>query len=129
MRAIDTNVVIRLLVGDDRAQQETAQALVQSPVLVTVTVLIESAWVLRSRYGFARGAIVDLFEAFFDYPTLVVQSEAGVRWALSRYRMGGDIADLLHLAAAEPAATFATFDRGVATAAGADSPVAIETLA
>ncbi|MEG8039008.1 type II toxin-antitoxin system VapC family toxin [Sphingomonas sp. LR60] len=129
MKAIDTNVVIRLLIGDDPAQQATARALISEPVLVTITVMIESAWVLRSRYGFDRATVAGLLSAFLDYPNVLAQAETGVRWALARYRSGGDIADLLHIAAAEPANRFVTFDRGIAPAAGDYCPLTIETLA
>jgi predicted nucleic-acid-binding protein len=129
MKAIDTNVVIRLLIGDDPVQQVAAKALLREPVLVTVTVMIESAWVLRSRYGFDRASVAALLDAFLDYPNVLMQAETRVRWALSRYRTRGDIADLLHIAAAAPANTFTTFDRGIALAAGEESPLAVETLA
>lgn len=129
MKAVDTNVVIRLLIGDDPAQQAAARALLSAPVLVTITVMIESAWVLRSRYGFDRATVAALLDAFLDYPNVLVQAETRVRWALARYRSGGDIADLLHIAAAEPAHRFATFDRGIAPAAGDGCPLMIETLA
>ncbi len=51
-----------------------------------------------------------------------------VHWAIGRSAKGADIADMIHIAASRHQAAFATFDRGVARAAGPDSPVPVETL-
>lgn len=57
MLGIDTNVVIRLVISDDAEQTRRARKLVEQalsddePVLVSLLVLLESEWVLRSRYG------------------------------------------------------------------------------
>jgi predicted nucleic-acid-binding protein len=62
MLGIDTNVVIRLIISDDAEQTRRARKLVDQalgrdePVLVSPLVLLESEWVLRSRYGFNREA-------------------------------------------------------------------------
>lgn len=131
MRALDTNLVIRLLTADDRAQHATALALLGRPVWLPITVLIEAGSVLQSRYGFDRVTLTALFMALFDYPTINVQADEHVRWALSRYAVAGDLADLLHIAGAcaAEADTFATFDPGIARAAGSDTPLRVETLA
>ncbi len=55
MLGIDTNVVIRLVISDDAEQTRRARKLVEQtlsddePVLVSLPVLLESEWVLRSR--------------------------------------------------------------------------------
>jgi predicted nucleic-acid-binding protein len=60
MLGIDTNVVVRLVVADDAEQTRRARKLIEQaqsreePVLVSLLVLLESEWVLRSRYGFDR---------------------------------------------------------------------------
>ena len=60
MKALDTNVVVRYLTGDDPAQAARARAAVDAgPVFVPVTVLLESEWVLRSRYGLVGKAAVE----------------------------------------------------------------------
>lgn len=128
VRAIDTNVVLRLLMDDDPAQHRIATALLAEPVLLTLTVLVETGWVLLSRYRFSRAEVATLLNDLLDYDSIIVEKRAGIRWALDRFAARGDFADLLHLVAADRAVTFATFDRGVAIAAGSDSPVAVETL-
>jgi predicted nucleic-acid-binding protein len=63
MLGIDTNVVIRLVVADDAEQTRCARKLVEQalsreePVIISLLVLLESEWVLRSRYGFGREAL------------------------------------------------------------------------
>ena len=51
MAALDTNVVVRLIIGDDAAQARVAEALVASePCTVAPSVLMECVWVLRASY-------------------------------------------------------------------------------
>jgi hypothetical protein len=52
----------------------------------------------------------------------------GIHRALDRYRHGADIADMLHLIGARGATRFTTFDRGLVKRAGANPPLAVETL-
>ena len=53
MIAIDTNVVVRLLTGDDQAQYEKVLALFNShDVFIPISVILECEWVLRYAYSF-----------------------------------------------------------------------------
>lgn len=55
MTALDTNVLVRLIARDDPDQLEQARTLVQAGAcFVPDTVLVETAWVLRSSYGATR---------------------------------------------------------------------------
>ena len=56
MRAIDTNVLVRLIVRDDSAQVERAEAFVAQGAWVSQLVLAETVWVLDSVYGLESGA-------------------------------------------------------------------------
>ena len=129
VKAVDTNVVLRLLITDDPAQTAVAERALADPVLVTLTVLLETAWVMGSRFGFSRDTIASVLLRFIDRPVVTVEQPMLVRWAIERFRLVGDFADLIHLVSARSATSFATFDRGVARAAGPDSPIPIETLA
>ena len=52
MAALDTNVVVRLMVGDDAAQARAAEKLLASePCTVAPSVLMECEWVLRGAYA------------------------------------------------------------------------------
>lgn len=71
--AIDTNVLVRLLVQDDETQFAAARRLVdtaadaEEPVLIMLCALLETEWVLRSRYKLDKasisGAFVQLLES------------------------------------------------------------------
>ena len=128
VKSVDTNIVLRLLMGDEPAQSKKAKLCFDEPVLITISVLIETGWVLRSHYGLDRQQICTLFGSLDDYSTVTFEREGEVRWALSRFASGGDLADLLHVAASADTTKFVTFDRGVAPAAGSNPPGPIETL-
>ena len=129
VKAVDTNVVLRLLIADDPIQSAIAERELAQPVLVTLTVLLETAWVMQSRYGFPRDTVASVLLRFIDRSTVTIEEPMMVRWAIERLRLGGDFADLIHLVAARSATSFATFDRGVARAAGPTCPIPVETLA
>ncbi|GHU07747.1 hypothetical protein FACS1894158_16390 [Betaproteobacteria bacterium] len=117
MIAVDTNLLVRVVVGDDEAQTTASLRVLQSdvPVLLLNSVLLETAWVLKSIYGIPPGEIADVLQDILRIPTVVPESSdicAAVAW----YRDGMDFADALHLAGAaarcEKLATFdATFAR------------------
>ena len=124
MIAVDTNVVVRFLTRDDPAQAARAKALIEAgPVFVPRTVVLETAWVLRSRYRFERAAVGAAITRFASLPGIEVEDGPAVMRALAWYGQGLDVADALHLASSHPARAFATFDatlrrraRGVAGA-------------
>jgi predicted nucleic-acid-binding protein len=90
-------------------------------------VLVETDWVLRSFYGWRRAQRAAGFRILLDLPNAVdIPKYAG--WAVERMEAGADFADMMHVAGAEGASSFSTFDRKLERRAGPDSPVAIETL-
>jgi predicted nucleic-acid-binding protein len=129
VKAVDANVVLRLLMADDEHQTALAERVFDEPVLLTATVLLETAWVLRSNYRLSRSEVAQMLAYLIDRPVVTVDAPAALRWALARSAERGDIADLMHLVTARAASAFVTFDAGVARAAGPDSPVPVETLA
>ena len=111
MVAIDANVVVRFLTGDHPEQAARARALVEGEdVFVATTVLLETEWVLRSAYGFGRGAVIDALRAFAGLPRVRVEEPRRLAEALDRAAAGFDFADALHLATPEAGQGFATFD-------------------
>ncbi len=120
MIAVDTNVLVRLLVEDDEREAATARELVatarenQEPVLVTAPVLCELEWVLKSAYHATRKDIAKAVEAFLDDGTFLVDGRESVVEALTHYReTAADLSDCLIAAIARRAGarTTATFDR------------------
>jgi predicted nucleic-acid-binding protein len=88
MLGIDTNAVIRLIVSDDAEQTRRARKIVErtlshdEPVLVSLLVLLESEWVLRSRYGFNREALLSIFRALLEARELSFEDEPALEEAL-----------------------------------------------
>jgi predicted nucleic acid-binding protein len=109
--AVDTNVVVRLLTGDDPAQAARARAIFErEAILLTKTVMLESEWVLRRLYRFGADRIADAFAALLALPDVTCEDSGAVADAIRWMRDGLDFADALHLASARPAGRFATFD-------------------
>ena len=112
MRAVDTNVVVRFLTGDDPTQASRAKAVIDAgDVFVGTTVLLETEWVLRSVYGFAREDVARALGALAGLPGVSVESPGLLGEALQRTVSGMDFADALHLGAAERCEAMLTFDR------------------
>jgi predicted nucleic acid-binding protein len=116
--AIDTNVLVRLVVADDAAQARRAKRLVEkSQVSVPTTVLLEAEWVLRSAYGFAPAEIALALRRFLGLPNVSPDAPGVVAQALDAYEAGLDFADALHLASGPRISAFYTFDRRLSKAA------------
>lgn len=126
MRAIDTNVVVRYLTGDEPEQAARARATVDAgSVFASTTVLLETEWLLRSVYGFAATEVAAALRGFAGLPGVSVENPPLLAEALARMEGGMDFADALHLGAAEGCEFMLTFDRRFIEAAG-DAPVRVE---
>jgi len=111
VRAVDTNVIIRLFVLDDAAQAAAArQAASSDLIFVPKTVIVETEWVLRRSYGQSRATIIAVFEALLAAANFQVEDEAAVEKAIGWFARGMDLADALHLASSDQAKSFLTFD-------------------
>jgi predicted nucleic-acid-binding protein len=98
----DTNVVIRYLVRDDRLQYEKSLHLIErhaalgNPVIISLLVLMESEWVLRSRYQLSKGEILNAFSSMLETADLVFEDEPSVERALNSWKdSAADFADCL----------------------------------
>lgn len=112
MLAIDTNVVVRILTNDDPVEAERARRLVsENKVFVAATVLLESAWVLASRYAVGERRVAQLLGDFVGLPTVSAEAPEEVREALRWAGDGWEVADAFHLAFSRDRGPFATFDR------------------
>jgi predicted nucleic-acid-binding protein len=111
--AIDTNVLVRLLVDDDAAQGAKARALFEKEeIWIGKTVLLETVWVLRGVYKFQNTAIVRAIESVLGLPQVRVEDSGSVKQALAAATDGIDIADALHVASTPAdARAFVTFDK------------------
>ena len=129
MLAVDTNVVVRLLLDDDRAQASIAKKVVgNNTVWLSTTVLLECEWVLRGAAKLDRSRIHHALRAFLGLPTVRVQAPERVAQALDWFAAGMDFADALHLASSHECEAFASFDRKLAAAAKKASAIKVKTL-
>jgi predicted nucleic-acid-binding protein len=128
VRAIDTNVVVRFLTADDPHQAEAARGVIAAgDVFVSLTVCLETAWVLRGGYGFDADQVAGGLAGVAGLPGITVEDPMRLATAIEWMRGGMDFADALHLAKAEGCSAFLTFDRKLAKAAEGRSAVPVET--
>ncbi len=102
MRGLDTNVLIRYIVWDDKKQAQQAAECIDriiesgSSCLINTIVLCETVWVLESAYGFSNNEIADVCEKILTTKQFEVEHVDIVRSALAEYRNGrADLADYL----------------------------------
>jgi predicted nucleic acid-binding protein len=114
----DTNVIVRLIVNDDIEQAIRALAVLKEEGLeISPTVLLESAWVLASRYRYPRERIVMALQALERTEGIGFSDAEAAHAAIDWFASGMDIADAIHLSQASPNRRFATFDEDLAAAA------------
>ena len=114
MIALDTNIVVRLIVADDRSQLARARALVEtSPVLLLTTVVLETEWVLRKTYGLSRQHVREAMALFCGLPGVQLESPDVVEAALDLHAKGFDFADAIHIASLPSQTSLATFDKAL----------------
>lgn len=127
MRAIDTNILVRFLTGDDLQQSTKARAIVEAgEVYVATTVFLEAEWVLRSGYDFDPARICSALEGFAGLPGVMVEDADLLAQAIALTREGLDFADALHLGRAQECEAFVTFDRKLVKATKGLGPVETE---
>ena len=114
MTAVDTNIVVRLVTGDDPKQTHAARSLLAGgPVWIAKTVLLETRWVLRYMYGYEETAICDAFTGLLGFENVHVEDEACVSAALALIAHGLDFADALHLSSRPAGVAFVSFDKAL----------------
>jgi predicted nucleic-acid-binding protein len=125
MRAVDTNVLVRLVTRDDAAQVAAAEAFVASGAWVSLIVLAECIWVLGSVYDLDAPRLAQVVEMLLDHEKLALESPDVVRAALASFRRGAAKAQLTDCLLVEVArkaghVPLGTFDRDLAKVDGAE---------
>ncbi len=102
MLGIDTNVLVRFLVRDDEAQFEKARKLIKREVaagrrvFVNQLVLMETEWVLRSRYAVPKNQIIEAISGLLDATDVQFEDEPSIEEALFTWKdTAADFADCL----------------------------------
>lgn len=125
MISIDTNILVRLLTGDDKAQAARARRLFwDEHIYITKTVILETEWVLRYAYAFSAAAIANAFVKLLGQQNVTIEDALHIAEATMLLQKGLDFADALHLVCSQNH-PFATFDKKLKTKA--DS-AAVETV-
>jgi predicted nucleic-acid-binding protein len=127
IRSIDTNLLVRLIVRDDMQQVAIAQRIFSGRVLLLPTVIQETVWILSRGYKVSSQEIVLQISELLSLSNVALADEMACLWALNRYAIGADFADMLHLALSGAADMFTTFDRGISRYAD-DQVIPVETL-
>lgn len=124
MRAVDTNLLVRLLVRDDAAQLKQAEAFVAGGAWVSHLVLAETIWVLDAVHERAPSQLATAIELLLDHEHLALQDRDVVARALDQFRAKPTLgfSDCLVLEIARKAGhlPLGTFDKSLGKLEGAE---------
>ena len=114
MIAVDTNVLARYLLTDDRKQAGLASTLLEGRSRFTAppTVILELVWVLES-CECTRAEVAAGLRLLFGLPNFKPKEPEALWFALAYYEQGLDFGDALHLALSAKDDGFVTFDRAL----------------
>ena len=124
MRAVDTNVLVRLVARDDARQVAAAEAFVGHGAWVSHIVLVETMWVLESVYELDAAAQTKAVDMLLNHRDLTVQDADVVALALDQFRgkTRASFSDCLVLEVARKAGhlPLGTFDRDLSKLGGTE---------
>jgi predicted nucleic-acid-binding protein len=124
MRAIDTNVLIRLLTRDDPKQVASAESFVSRGAWVSHLVLVETLWVLESVYEVDAHQCATAVEMLLNHTSIAIQDSEVVAAALERFRrkppLGFSDCLILEVARKSGHLPLGTFDRALGKLDGAE---------
>ena len=124
MRAIDTNVLVRLITRDDPRQAASAESFIQKGAWVSVLTLAEAMWVLASVYNLNPKSLAQALEMLLNHRDLVLQDPETVAGALELFRarpaLGFSDCLMLQLARKAGHLPLGTFDRRLAKVDGTE---------
>jgi predicted nucleic-acid-binding protein len=122
MRAVDTNVLVRLMTRDDARQAASADRFVEKGAWVSVLALAEATWVLAAVYGRDAAGLVTAVEMLLNHKELTIQDSDFVAGALGLFRsrpsLGFTDCLILQLARKAGHLPLGTFDRNLGRVEG-----------
>lgn len=117
MRAVDTNVLVRLVARDDEKQVAAAESFIGKGAWVSHLVLVEATWVLAAVYELAHPEIATAIEMLLHHRDLIIQDSDTVAAALEHYRrrpaLGFSDCLILEVARKAGHVPLGTFDRNL----------------
>jgi len=124
MRAVDTNVLVRLVTRDDEKQLAVAQEFEAKGVWASLLVLAETTWVLTDSYDFTHAEVAAVIEMWLNHRYINLQDPDVVEAALEEYRRRPSLgfSDCLVLEIAKKAGhvPLGTFDKALARLDGTE---------
>jgi predicted nucleic-acid-binding protein len=122
MRAVDTNILIRLLIRDDAQQADAADQFIEQGAWVSILAVAEVMWVLRTEYRKNAAEVAAAVQMLIDHENLTLQDSEAVEAALTLFRarpaLGFSDCLILHLARKAGHLPLGTFDRALARVEG-----------
>ncbi len=123
MRAVDTNILVRLLVRDDARQASAAEKFIARNAWVSHLVLAETVWVLDAVYARSPVQTASAIELLLAHAEVTLQDEDVVAAALVNFRarpaLGFSDCLVLEIARKAGHLPLGTFDRQLARCEGA----------
>jgi len=123
MRAVDTNVLVRLITRDDARQAASAEAFIEKGAWVSVLALTEAMWVLEAVYKRSVSDLATAIDMLLNHKDLTLQDSGAVALALDHFRsrpsLGFSDCLMLELARKAGHLPLGTFDRSLAKMEGA----------
>lgn len=124
MRAVDTNVVVRLVIRDDDEQVASAEAFILKGAWVSSLVLAETTWVLSAVYNLDHVGIATAIEMLLSHESLTLQDPDLVAAALDKYRrkpaLGFSDCLILEIARKTGHVPLGTFDKNLSKLPGTE---------
>jgi predicted nucleic-acid-binding protein len=122
MRAVDTNVLVRLITRDDVRQVAAAESFIEKGAWVSVLSLAEATWVLATVYELSSTDLASAIGMLLNHRDLTLQDPENVAAALDLFRAKPALgfSDCLMLESARKAGhlPLGTFDRNLAKVEG-----------
>jgi len=122
LNALDTNVIVRLLVNDDKAQALRAKSILEKAEVesqryfLSLLVILETIWVLSAVYQLSRSEVLDALEMLTQMPVLKLERHEAVLELVRIGRSGNaDLPDVLIglSAKTQGCETTLTFEKGL----------------
>lgn len=116
MNALDTNILVRFFIQNTHIKEDYEQHLIATKVLdqpcfISLTVILELVWVLKSHYKQPKDIIAQLLQFLCDINHITIEKQPLLEQALSYYLNGMDFADAVHLVQANHCHAFYAFDQ------------------
>jgi predicted nucleic-acid-binding protein len=86
MRAVDTNILVRLLVRDDLRQVRAAESFTAAGAWVSHLVLAEAMWVLDAVYGRSPKQVATAVDMLLNHKDVTIQDADVARDALDQFK-------------------------------------------